>query len=236
VNGNYNAFFGLNAGRLNNESGVGGNENVFFGVNAGTANTTGTGNSFFGTAAGFNNKFGNYNTLLGWNANVSTNNLTYASAVGAGATVSQNDSIVLGKTAGTYNGVARPADTVRIPGDVIVGGNVKVGAAGNLSAVAAEENLRIVRGHIQISAGNATVFSGSGFTVTRHSTGVFSINFTTPFAGDVILTPSLLNYFNAPQTAILTEISNSSVRVNVFGSNGAPADPLSLLFIAVGTR
>ncbi|MBK9153514.1 MAG: hypothetical protein IPM25_04755 [Chloracidobacterium sp.] len=50
--------------------------------------------------------------MLGSGSNVGAGNLTFATAIGAGATVSNNNSVVLG----------RVADTVRIPGNLIVNG------------------------------------------------------------------------------------------------------------------
>ena len=230
--GNNNSFFGASAGQSNTSGG----NNAFIGTFAGFSNTTGENNLFVGRGAGATNATGGNNTIIGNGADVGAANLKYAAAVGSDAKVNADDTIVIGKTAGNYNGAARPADNVQIPGNLTVNGNVKMGASGNLFTAGGEENLRIMRGHIQVSGGNAFVFSGTGYTVVRNSVGVFTITFTTPFGGDIVLTPTVLNFFNAPQTAILTSISESEVRVNVFAANGAAADPLSLLFIAVGVR
>ncbi len=88
-----------------------GSSNIF--VGAGTA-TTGTGNSFFGFGSGAANTTGFSNTILGSGANVGAGNLSFATAVGAGATVSNNNSVVLG----------RGADTVRVPGDMVITGTL----------------------------------------------------------------------------------------------------------------
>jgi hypothetical protein len=133
--GTGNSYFGSFAGSFNTT----GSENAFFGLNAGGV-TIGSGNSFFGAGAGGNgagnsddNTFvghnadfsatqltGDHNTLLGANATLNPTNagviLKYATAIGADAEVLFSDMIVIGKTAGTYGGVARPADIVRIPG------------------------------------------------------------------------------------------------------------------------
>ena len=42
--------------------------------------------------------------------------LKYATAIGADAQVTFSDMVIIGKVAGTYGGVARPPDIVRIPG------------------------------------------------------------------------------------------------------------------------
>ena len=133
--GTGNSFFGLLAGSSNTN----GNENSYFGLRAGSV-AIGGGNSFFGAWAGANgagtaseNTFvghntdfditqstGDHNTLLGANAKIDviTNGriLKYATAIGADARVEFSDMVIIGKVAGTYGGVARPADIVRIPG------------------------------------------------------------------------------------------------------------------------
>src|SRR6185436_11682743 len=133
--GTGNSFFGLLAGSLNTT----GNENSYFGLRAGSV-AIGGGNAFFGAWAGANgagtaseNTFvghntdfnitqstGDHNTLLGASAkiDVGTNGrvLKYATAIGADAQVTFSDMVIIGKVAGTYGGVARPADIVRIPG------------------------------------------------------------------------------------------------------------------------
>ena len=115
-----NSFFGTFAGQ-NNTTGAG---NSFFGAFAGNANTTGGSNSFYGIGAGESNTTGSNNTILGNGANVGANNLLFATAIGSNAIVNTSDTIVLGKTAGSYNSTLRPADTVRIPGDLVVIGTL----------------------------------------------------------------------------------------------------------------
>ncbi len=130
-----NVFFGP----LSGLSATTGTNNSFFGLRAG-ATSTGGGNSFFGslaggnfTGTGSNNTFighsadftvtsapGSNNTLLGANAKIQMfqfgQNLSFATAIGAGATVEFSDMVVIGKSAGIYDGVSRPADIVRTMG------------------------------------------------------------------------------------------------------------------------
>ena len=121
-----NIFAGISAGAANT-----GGSNSFFGHAAGESNTTGSNNSFIGYQSGLNNTTGSNNTVIGTNANVGAGNLFFASAIGARASVSESDTIVLGKVAGTYDGVSRVADTVRIPGNLNVTGTI----SGNVSGV-----------------------------------------------------------------------------------------------------
>jgi len=135
-----NSFFGSSSGLFN----TAGANNSYFGLDAGSV-TTGDGNSFFGANAGSNgagsadaNTFigsntdftitqstGDHNTLLGANSKIDPvtngNVLKYATAIGAGAVVQFSDMILLGKVAGTYDGVARSADIVRTTGLLQVG-------------------------------------------------------------------------------------------------------------------
>jgi hypothetical protein len=100
TNASGNSFFGAFAGGTNKD----GNYNTFLGHNAGH-NAVGTqahgdNNTFVGSQSGSVQANGNNNTLLGANTNTA-NNLSYATAIGAEATVSTNNTIVLGRLAGT---------------------------------------------------------------------------------------------------------------------------------------
>lgn len=115
------AFFGHSAGAFNTS----GDNNSFFGNAAGLHNGSGSANSFFGTQAGqFNSDGSSNNTVIGSFAGLGAGNLKFASAIGSNAVVGSNDTIVLGKSAGFYGGSSRPADTVQIPGNLNVAGNI----------------------------------------------------------------------------------------------------------------
>jgi hypothetical protein len=127
--GTNNSFFGRDAG-INNTTG---SNNSFFASDTGFGNTSGSNNSFFGSVAGnsntgSNNSFygyraastnltGSNNTIIGAFAGVGTSGLSFATAIGSYAEVNASDTIVLGKTAGTYpGGGSRLADTVIVRG------------------------------------------------------------------------------------------------------------------------
>lgn len=61
-----------------------------------------------------------------------------------------------------------------------VRGDIRMGTNGSQFAARGEENLRIIRGTVNTS--NGAISDGTGFTVTIHSAGRCSINFTTPFS------------------------------------------------------
>jgi Chaperone of endosialidase len=64
---------------------------------------------------------GSNNTAIGSNASFGiVNNANYATAIGAGAVANGDDLLVLGKFAGNYDGVARPADRVFVRGTLTV--------------------------------------------------------------------------------------------------------------------
>jgi len=146
--GGANAFFGALSGFLNN-----GSNNAFFGHRAGFANQTGFNNVFFGSNTGDTNTTGSNNTLIGANAQLGANNLTFASVFGAGASVSTNNTVVLG----------RNLDTVQIPGNLNVGGNL---AGGNIV-----NNLNGLTGNITLAAGANITLTPAGNTLTIASTG-----------------------------------------------------------------
>lgn len=119
--GSSNAFFGRDTGSVNNE----GDFNSYFGQQAG-ANSGGSRNTFIGYQAGISFNEGSSNTLLGTNTALAfaSENIFFATAIGANARVTTNDTIVLGKVAGMYEGDMRSADTVRIPGNLVVSGTI----------------------------------------------------------------------------------------------------------------
>ena len=130
--GGTNSFFGWSAGLSN----LSGSSNAFFGSFSGQNNAGGARNSFFGASAGKANMSGTNNASLGANSNVGLDNLNFATAIGSEAIVGASDTIVLGKVAGTYNAVARPADTVQIPGNLNIVGTLNASGSNltNLNA------------------------------------------------------------------------------------------------------
>ena len=111
--GSFNTFVGRWAGFSN----TGADSNTFVGFGAGKATTTAGGNAFFGANAGNANTTGSNNTIIGANADFfGGGNFTFATAIGAGAVVSLSNEITLGRANGS--------DSVDIPGQVLIGGQV----------------------------------------------------------------------------------------------------------------
>ena len=168
--GSGNSFFGQSAG-FNHETGSNnsffgwgsgftittGIENTFVGSFAGSVNnSTGNQNTFVGASSGDGNATGSANTLLGYRTNVGSSNLVYATAIGARSVVNASDTIVLGKAAGTYDGVPRPADSVQVPGAFNVNGTF------GANIVSATTQFNIGGNRVLSNAGTENLFAGIG--------------------------------------------------------------------------
>ena len=86
--GNFNSFFGAQAG-YRNTTGI---SNSIFGNQAGFANLTGKYNSFFGAATGQQNSTGSYNSYFGMFAGRGNGSFNVAIGFGAGGTNHSNES------------------------------------------------------------------------------------------------------------------------------------------------
>ena len=125
---------------------------------------------------------------------------------------------------GTYS----PASKLEVRGDV------RLGSLGEYFATSSSENLRIVRGEVLASG---AISSGSGFTVSHSSTGLYSLVFTTPFSGSshpaVSITPVAAS---GTLIAMLSALAGTSVvTLRIVTLTGAAVDaPFS--FIVMGNR
>lgn len=208
-----------------------GSQNIF--VGAGTA-TTGNNNSFFGFGAGAANSTGFSNTLLGSGANVAAGNLSFASAVGAGATVSNSNSVVLG----------RAADTVRVPGSLVVNGSV-TGAftvpAANITGILAAANGGTGLG-LPGTTGNFLRSTGSGWqsqsltpsdipagvtsyihnSNTLQSGATFNVGGNGSIGGNLSVGGIITGSFSVPASNItgILAMANGGTGVASSGSNG----------------
>ena len=146
--GTENLFFGLNAGNTYNTSvysvGIGtrsllslssGSHNLCLGWQSGYYITTGWDNTIFGGYnTGLGISTGAANTLIGAGADITNGN--YRGAIGAFSSCTADDTIVIGKVAGTYsvNGTpgSRSADAVIIPGTLTVNGGLTIASTKTL--------------------------------------------------------------------------------------------------------
>lgn len=120
-------------------------------------------------------------------------------------------------------GTAAPASKLEVRGDI------RFGPVGQYFANATEENLRTVRG--TVGAGG-TVFAGSGWTVSRPSTGRFDVTFNTAFSS----TPTFVaTAGNTGRTCTVGNVTTNSCTFFTYDSTGALFNT-SVNFIAIGPR
>jgi hypothetical protein len=113
------------------------------------------------------------------------------------------------------------------------------------NTIRAEETLRIIRGTVSASG---AIGAGSGFTVNRYATGLYQIQFTTPFSGR----PSVTATRNGRYGTIVSvfQLANGWVdngdvnavptangfNLGILGSDAIAAYDQSFNFIAIGPR
>ncbi len=122
-----NAFFGSNAGAVNNTGGSnaffgnssggannGGSNNAFFGSNSGSSNTTGIENSFFGSGAGGGMTVGNGNSVFGFQAGPFANNASFNTVIGykAGISNSGDNNTFLGTNSNAFGGTSNHSTAI----------------------------------------------------------------------------------------------------------------------------
>ncbi|NIJ52022.1 tail fiber domain-containing protein [Dyadobacter arcticus] len=101
VGGQYRAFFGIDAGKVNTAK-----DNTFIGHQTGLANSAGASNTFVGSAAGLKNVAGNNNTFNGSYAGSSNDNgseNTFTGALAGFRNVSGVQNTFMGASAGIRN-------------------------------------------------------------------------------------------------------------------------------------
>ena len=117
--------------------------NTFVGAFTGISTTSGAGNTFIGAGASQNTTTGNNNTVIGASASIGPT-ASFATAIGSGATSVSSDFVQIGKPAGDYNGVFRPADTVSTAGGLQVGGSISFGSTGTAGGTALCRNAALL--------------------------------------------------------------------------------------------
>ena len=109
-----------------------------------------------------------------------------------------------------------------------VRGDIRLGSNGQLSATAAEEQLRFIRGTVA-----GTPSSGTGWTAQQILPGLFSVTFTTPFAAGTV--PTILVTPRSPVLVDMGSTNNLQFQVRFVTVSGL--DTLaSFDFIVTGPR
>lgn len=125
-------------------------------------------------------------------------------------------------------GTAVPASKLEVRGDI------RLGPVGEYFTPAGSENLRIIRGKVS-SAGSISF--GTGFTVVRNSTGVYTITFSTFFPSGQwpVVTASAESNGSVARFAMVNTPTHISAIVRIVNGSGTAADA-DFYFIAMGTR
>ena len=112
-----------------------------------------------------------------------------------------------------------------------VRGDVKLGASGQFFAPAGEENLRIVRG---VFGASGSTIVGSGFSVSRITTGQYSVSFNTAFSGAPTVTAVADEADTALAYVMTKGVTSGGATLWVF--DGSNFQNLPVHFVAVGPR
>ncbi len=212
-----------------------GTANTF--VGAGTS-TGGNDNTLVGFGAGVSNSTGFSNTALGSGANFGAGNLTFATAIGAGALVNNNNSVILG----------RAADTVRIPGNLILNGTFTGGftiPATNITGTLAAANggtglsgstaSNFLRGNGSGGWTNGTIVAGDipdlGATYVRNQAGLQagasfnvagsgSVGTTMNVGGNLTVGGTISGNLNASNITGILGVANGGTGLNSAGTIG----------------
>jgi hypothetical protein len=115
-----------------------------------------------------------------------------------------------------------------------VRGDIRLGPSGEFHVLAHSEPLRVIYGVIDF---DGFVLSGPGLAVTHPSTGRYNITFSTPFSGVPTVTATVNNTPGA-NTAfnMISNVTSSSLNLEVFQRDGGPFYNQGFQFIAVGPR
>lgn len=122
-------------------------------------------------------------------------------------------------------------------GQVVMNANAKVGPAGQYYATGGDENLKIVRGTIDRTGGEAEIVYGSGFTAVISGSGTTDITFNTPF-----LSPPTVTATGTACTGCfvrfceIVSVSNTTVRIAQYNRSDGGFAGGDFNFIAIGPR
>jgi hypothetical protein len=115
---------------------------------------------------------------------------------------------------------------------LVVLGNIKLGSSGEYFAPSASANVKFIRGRVT-SGGSLSV--GEGFTCSRNSTGVYTINWSSGFSATPIVTASA-DY--DPASALIATVNGATtLSTQIRTTNGSnTAVDANFTFIAIGPR
>ena len=115
-----------------------------------------------------------------------------------------------------------------------VRGDIRLGSSGQLFAAGGQSNFRIMQGFV---SGGGGIVSGTGFTVSRLSAGVYDITFSQAFINVPILNITIRSDLVPPRHIATTSRSTSTQVVRVMiGTLSGVSDDQDFAFTAVGQR
>lgn len=125
-------------------------------------------------------------------------------------------------------GTSTPASKLEVRGDI------RLGSTGQYFTPSSSENLRIIRGKVSAAGG---VSFGSGFSVTRNSTGVYTITYSTPFPSGQwpIITASAESNGTVARFAMINAPTHIAAVIRTVNGSGTAVDD-DFYFIVVGPR
>ena len=127
--------------------------------------------------------------------------------------------------------IANAATAANTPNTVVRrNGTGAVSGAGYVQPGTGGETLKTIRG--MFAGPTGAIFKGSGFTVTRNSTGSYTVIFQTFFADYPSLSVQTID--NLGMFVTVQVFGNASFTFSTLQPNGTPIDPFVVSFIAVG--
>jgi hypothetical protein len=126
-------------------------------------------------------------------------------------------------------------------GSITTSGNIQVGTAG--LAVAADNTapqtapLRIVQG-IVVPSGGGSAVSGFGFSVSKITTGEYTITFTKPFSSTMVTVTAtaLVGYITDTNSYVVTCQLNTSSAISLYITKGNVTVDEPFMFMAIGSN
>ena len=202
----------------------------------------GGGNEVYGLAStisgGYHNSvLGNFAMVPGGLANIASGDYSFAAGNSAKA-MHLGAFVWADSVEAPFSSSANNEFSVRAQGGAryeTAGAGLKVDGS---FATTGDEKLVIVRGVVN---GDGTISSGSGFSVSSPSAGLYDVTFNKPFSSAPVVTLSAHNDPGSPVRGVSINTASGGVTggiFHVFASEGAGAvnSSVTFEFIAIGTR
>ncbi|HKQ37897.1 MAG TPA: hypothetical protein VJ063_07450 [Verrucomicrobiae bacterium] len=114
-----------------------------------------------------------------------------------------------------------------------VRGDIRFGTSAQYYPPAAEENLRMIRG-VVTAAG--TIIVGSGFSVVKGTTGLYSVRFNSAFTAAPAVTATAESQGGLSRSAMTDGVGSTSANIRIVITTTGAVNDAPFHFIAVGPR